>query len=115
MVSSGTLSLAFGVHHAPKDAPAVVLRQVESPAQALAISIAAGHHKMAYVGACIGKSESYVCRMAKGARPIPDKLVAPLCAATGSNLLRQYLVLQAALDEVCQVTRLAEMMRRAAA
>jgi DNA-binding transcriptional regulator YdaS (Cro superfamily) len=114
MVSSGTLNLAFGVHHAPKDAPARVLRQIESAAQALAVSIAAGNHKMAYVGACIGKSESYVCRMAKGVRPIPDKLVAPLCAATGSNLLRQFLVLEAALSDVPVVQKLAAMMRAAA-
>jgi len=114
MESSGTLNLAFGVHRAPKDAPATVLRQIESAQQALAVSIAAGHHKLAYVGACIGKSESYVCRMVKGRRPIPDKLVGPLCAATGSNLLRQFLVLEAALQEVDDVQRLAEMMRRCA-
>lgn len=114
MVSSGTLNLAFGVHHSPKDAPAQVLRQIESEAQALAVSIAAGHHKKAYVGACIGKSESYVCRMAKGVRPIPDKLIGPLCAATGSNLLRQFRALQAALGEVCEVERLADLMRRTA-
>jgi hypothetical protein len=115
MASSGTLNLAFGVHRAPKDAPAQILRQVESEAQALAVSIAAGNHKLAYIGACIGKSEGYVSRMARGIRPIPEKLVGPLCAATGSNLLRQFLVLQAALSEVCEVKRLAEMMRRAAA
>ena len=114
MASSGTLNLAFGVHRAPKDAPAQILRQIESAAMALAVSIEAGHHKLAYIGACIGKSESYVSRMARGIRPIPEKLVGPLCAATGSNLLRQFLILEAALAQVPEVQRLAAMLRSAA-
>ncbi len=36
------------------------------------------------------------------------------CAATGSNLLRQFIDLQNALGEVCEVTRLADLMRQAA-
>src|SRR5690349_16861772 len=102
------LRLAFGVHSAPVDAPAKVLRQIESEAQALAVSIAARHHKLDYIAACIGKSRGYVSRLQSGKRPIPDKLVGPLCAATGSNLLRQYRHLQAALGEVCEVHRLAD-------
>lgn len=109
-----SLSLAFGVHHSPKDAPAKVLRQIESEAQALAVSIAAGHHKLDYIAACIGKSRAYVSRLQRGERPIPHKLVGPLCAATGSNLLRQYLDLQRALDGQCEVARLAELLRAAA-
>ncbi len=109
-----SLSLAFGVHRAPADAPAKVLRQVETEAQALAVSIAAGNHKLEYVAACIGKSRAYVSRMQSGKRPIPDKLVGPLCAATGSNLLRQFRDLQAALGEVCEVSRLADLLRAAA-
>lgn len=108
-----TLKLAWGMQSAPKDAPAKVLRQIETEAMALSVAIRAGGHKFASVGAAIGKSESYVSRMAAGKRPIPDKLVGPLCAATGSNLLRQYRDLQAALNEVCEVTRLAELLRAA--
>lgn len=113
MASSGTLNLAFGVHRAPKDAPAKILRQIESDAMALAVSIKAGHHKKAYIAACIGKSESYVSRMARGVRPIPDRLVAPLCAATGSNLLAQFRALQDAIESSTrdQVHRLAALMR----
>lgn len=112
--NQSNLPLAFGVHRAPKDAPAQILRQVETPAQALAVSIAAGNHKLDYIAACVGKSRAYLSRLQNGKRSIPDKLVGPLCAATGSNLLRQFLVLQAALSEVCEVQRLAEMMRRCA-
>lgn len=107
------LRLAFGVHRAPKAAPQLVLRQISSPAQALAVAMKSGGHKLAYVAACIGMDESYVSRMRNGKRPIPDKLIAPLCAATGSNLLRQFHDLQAALGEVSEVSRLADLLRAA--
>src|SRR5690606_1548368 len=57
------LRLAFGVHNAAKGAPAKVLRQIESEAQALAVSMMAGGHKLASIAAAIGKSEGYVSRM----------------------------------------------------
>jgi hypothetical protein len=112
--NQNSLRLAWGVHNAPRSAPPKVLRQVETEAQALAVSIAAGHHKLAYVGACIGKSAGYVSRMAAGKRPIPQKLVQPLCAATGSLLLAQFLDLQRALERPDDVARLAEMLRESA-
>jgi len=112
--NQSSLKLAFGVHHAPVPAPAKVVRQVESADQALAISIRAGGHKLAYIAACIGKSVPYVSQLQNGKRAIPDRLVMPLCAATGSLLLRQFLDLQAALDEVNDVERLAELLRAAA-
>ena len=109
-----SLGLAFGVHRAPKDAPAKLVRQIDNEAQALAVAIAAGNHKLDYIAACIGKSRAYVSRMQRGERPIPHKLVKPLCAATGTNLLRQFIDLQTALGEVCEVSRLAQLMRDAA-
>ena len=107
------LRLAFGVHRSPVDAPAKVLRQVESDAQALAVSMKAGGHKCASIGAAIGKSEGYISRLRSGKRSIPDRLVGPLCAATGSNLLRQYRQLQRALEGMDDVSRLADMLRDA--
>ena len=112
--NQNSLKLAFGVHRGPQDAPAKVLRQVDSEAMALAVSIRAGGHKLDYVAACIGKSRAYVSRLQKGKRPIPPKLVMPLCAATGSNLLRQFLALQNALGQVSEVSRLADLLREAA-
>ena len=109
------LPLAFGAHHAAKDAPAKLVRQVDSEAQALAVSMAAAGHKVEYIAACIGKSHTYVSRMRSGKRPIPHKLIRPLCAATGSNLLAQYLALEMAMGEVCDVTRLAMELRGVAA
>lgn len=108
------LALAFGVHEAPKPAPRNVLRLIESEAQALAVSIAAGHFKLDYIGTCIGKSRAYVSRLQNGKRPIPSRLVMPLCAATGSLLLRQFMDLQTALGEVSEVERIAQMLRDAA-
>ena len=112
--NQNTLRLAFGVHHTACAAPAKVLRQVETAAQALAVSIAAGNFKLDYIAACIGKSRAYVSRLQNGKRPIPDRLVMPLCAATGSLLLRQFLDLQSALAEVNDVERLARLLREAA-
>lgn len=109
-----SLKLAWGVHHGPVDAPAKLLRQVDSEAQALAVAIRAGGHKLDYIAACIGKSRAYVSRLQSGKRPIPHKLIGPLCAATGSNLLRQFIDLQRALDGVCEVERLASLLREVA-
>ncbi|WP_223621193.1 hypothetical protein [Lysobacter sp. ESA13C] len=111
-----SLPLAFGAANtAPKDAPARVLRLIETEAQALAVSIRAGHHKLEYIAAVTGKSKAYISRLQTGRRPIPRKLVDVLCAATGSNLLRQFLDLQAALDrrDACQVSHLAGLLRAA--
>jgi hypothetical protein len=117
MATSGdqnTLRLAFGAHHAPSAAPAKVLRQIESAAQALAVSIAAGNFKLDYIAACIGKSRAYVSRLQTGKRAIPSRLVMPLCAATGSLLLRQFMELQSALGDVSDVERIAQVLRDAA-
>lgn len=103
------------MHNAPVDAPAKVVGQLESDAQALRVSIRAGNHKLQYIADRIGKSKSYVSRMQNGSAPIPDRLVRPLCAATGSNLLRQYRDLQYALDGAMDHVRaLADQLRRAA-
>ena len=107
------LRLAFGAHHAPKDAPLHIVRQVESEAQALAVAILAGGHKLAYIAVCVGKSVAYVSRLQTGKRPIPDRLVGPLCAATGSNLLRQHQAMQRALEGQSVAERLADLLRAA--
>lgn len=108
------LALAFGTQSAPADAPTTVLRQVTSEAQALRVAMVASGHKVASIAAAIGKSASYVSRLQTGARPIPHKLVGPLCAVTGSNLLRQFIELERALNAPDDVLRLAAMLREAA-
>jgi hypothetical protein len=112
--NQGELKLAFGVHHAPKDAPMQIVRQCETEGQALAVSIRAGGHKLAYIAKCVNRSVPYISQLQNGRRPIPDRLVGPLCAATGSNLLRQVRDLHRALEAQDEVARLAEMLRAAA-
>lgn len=112
-----SLNLAWGVHRSPTPAPAKLLRQVDSDARALAVAIKAGNHKLAYIAACVGKSVPYVSQLRSGQRPIPDKLVMPLCAATGSLLLQQFRDMQEAIEgvtEAREVERLAAMLRAAA-
>ncbi len=108
------LKLGLALLNGPQNAPPAVLRQVESEAQALRVSIVASGHKAASVAAAIGKSPSYVSRLQTGSRDIPHKLVGPLCAVTGSNLLRQFIDLQRAMDGMCQTRRLADLLRAAA-
>lgn len=112
-----SLALAFGVHRGPKDAALALLRQVQDEAHALRILIRAGHHKLDYIAACIGKQRSYVSKLQLGRRAIPDALIGPLCAATGSNLLRQFRDLMERIEadnEKRQLDRLAEQLRGAA-
>lgn len=98
----------------PVDAPAAVVEQVESESMALQVMLrAAGLPQFAVADMC-GISHAYMSKLQSGKRSIPHKLVAPLCAATGSNLLAQFIRLERAMSGVCEVTRLAEMMREAA-
>lgn len=110
------LPLISSMSRCVKNAPANVLRQIESAAQALDVAMLSSGAKLAYIAACIGKSEGYVSRMRAGKKPIPDKLVPALCQATGSNLLRQFLDLQSRLDDSAQSVnaRLADLLRSAA-
>jgi hypothetical protein len=113
------LRLAFGVHHAPIDAPrklVLACLQHDQPLPvALAVSMRANGRKLVYVAACIGRTESYVCLLRQGKRAITEALIGPLCAATGTNLLRQVWDTLAALqhDERREIERLAAMLRAA--
>jgi hypothetical protein len=107
------LPLISSMSRALVNAPNSVVRQLESAAQALDVAMQASGAKGAYIAACIGKSEAYVSRMRSGKRPIPDRLIPALCQATGSNLLRQWVDMQAALDDD-STARLVALMRSAA-
>lgn len=110
------LPLIAGMQRAPVDAPASLVRTIESDAQALAVSMQAAGAKCAYIARCIGCSEGYVSRLRAGVRPISDRLVAPLCWATGSNLLAQVRALRAALEPTpaARIEVLAAQLRDAA-
>lgn len=110
------LPLIAGMQRTPKDAPASLVRSIETDAQALAVSMQAAGAKSAYIARCIGRSESYVCRLRSGARPIPARLVSQLCWATGSNLLAQVRALREALTPTAaaRIEALASQLRDAA-
>lgn len=94
-----------------------VLRQIESEAQAVAVSMRASGAKLAYIAAALGKSESYISLIRSGKRPVPDWFVKPFCHVTGTLLLQQFRDLQCAMHEVTarrEVERLADLLRHAA-
>ena len=99
---------------APRNAPPHVLKMVDSKAQALAVSILAGDHKLDTIGSKVGKSRGYISRLQTGERPIPDRLVGPLCRATGSNLLQQFIDLHHALVGRNPIEHLAAQLAQAA-
>lgn len=114
------LPLISSMTRAVMDAPANVVRQCESVAQAIDVAMRASGSKNAYVAACVGLSENYVGKLRRGERPLPsdtlkrERFVAAFCLATGSKLLRQYLALQSALEDD-STARLAALLSQAAA
>ena len=96
------LPLISAMHRPPADAPPTLLRQIESDAQALAVSMKICGAKLAYIAACVGKSEGYLSRLRSGDRRIPDALVDVICLVTGTNLLRQYRDLHRAMNLVAE-------------
>lgn len=113
METQGNLRLSFGVIKPPKDAPASLVRRVDSEAQAIAVSMAAAGAKLAYIAAALGISVPQASRLRSGTRAMPDRLVQAFCNATGSNLLRQVRELRELIEQD-ETKRLAEMLRGAA-
>lgn len=105
---------------APKPAPESLVARLESEAQAVAVALQSARTKQAYVAAQLGISAAYLSLIRNGHRPLPDKLVMPLCYLTGTLLVQQYRDLRDALDLMrgkthCAVAAMAEQIRRAAA
>lgn len=116
-----TAALVLPMRAGPKPAPDKLLRQIDSEAQAVAVSMQAAGAKLAYVAAALGRSESYVSLIRAGKRPVPQWFIKPFCHITGTLLLQQYIDLQAALASITQretandvVARLAQMLEQAA-
>jgi len=104
----------------PKAAPDSLVARVATDAQAVAVALQSSGLKQAYVAAQLGISGAYLSQIRKGARPLPDKLVLPLCYLTGTLLIQQYRDLQDALATVrgrteCVVAAMANELRRSAA
>lgn len=104
---------------APKPAPDAVVSRIETCSQAVALAVQFSGLKQAYIAAQLGISTAYLSMIRTGRRPLPDALVLPLCAITGSLVVQQYLDLHKALDAIKGKTEdtmraLLEQMRRAA-
>jgi len=111
----------MAVLQAPKNAPFSILSKIETPDQAIRVSVMQKGIKAAYYAHEMHISEGYFSRIASGARSIPEWFVEPFCALSGSNLLKQYLALQEALhqaagdlDQKASERRLASELRVAA-
>lgn len=100
----------------PLLAPANVVHEILWAPQALRLSIQFSRKTLGDLAAEVGVSKGYLSRMQNGVRPIPERLVGPLCDATGTLLLRQHLNLQidSAVGDEPMNQRLLRQMRAAA-
>lgn len=84
----------FAGFPAPRDASDKTLRMCDSEQDAIAVSIALSALTQAEIGRRVGVSEQTVSAWKLGERVMTSKHVGLFCAATGSNLVRQYRTLQ---------------------
>lgn len=89
----------FQLKKPPLDAPAKLVRQVESPRMAMRTTLKAKRLKLLPLAAQINISEGYLSKLVNEREPMPEWFPIAFCYATGSNLLRQYLALTDALEE----------------
>lgn len=108
---------------APKDAPMQTVSRLRQEHHALAVSIKAkcGGYSDAWFAFRMGVSRSYFCELKRGTKSIPKWFVDPFCALTGTNLLKQYRLLQEAMRAASakrtlgdELANLADELRRAA-
>lgn len=83
----------------PKDAPAKVLRQVESARMAMRLSLKLCGVKHEAIACQLRMSKGYLSKLVNERMPMPEWFPMAFCYATGSNALRQFLTLSEALAE----------------
>lgn len=101
---------------APVNAPADLVRRIDTDAQALAVSLIGMKH--GYVAASLGISHAYLSQMVHG-RAVPEWMVTPFCHLVGSRLLAQVRALRDAQDfaagiEAAAIRRMAAELRACA-
>ena len=103
---------------APKAAPASLVARIQTDAQAMAVSLIG--HKHSYIAAQLCISAGYLSQMLHG-KTVPDWLVTPFCALTGTQLFAQFRRLQEAQriadgleTEADAIRHLAAQLRNAA-
>ena len=83
----------------PTDAPAKIVRQVESPRMAMRTTLKAQGLKLLGVSRVLNISEGYLSKIVNEREPMPEWFPMAFSYATGSNLLRQYLALAEAMTD----------------
>lgn len=83
----------------PVDAPAKILRQVDSARVAMRITLKCQGLKLLACARMLQISEGHLSKLVNEKEPMPEWFPMAFCYATGSNLLRQFLALQEALTE----------------
>ena len=87
----------IGLLKAPQNAPDSIVSRIETPEQAVRVSISQKGLKLAYYATQMHISESYISRIAHGQRKVPEWFIEPFCSLSGTNLLKQHIALQEAI------------------
>ena len=80
----------IGNTRTPQAATALIMRHIESEAEAVAYSIRKSGFKQYYIADCMNVSEGLVSFWAKGIRTITGKRLVRFCEITGSFALKQF-------------------------
>lgn len=89
----------------PKDADDKTVRLCDSEEDAIAVSIVLSRCTQTEVANRMGVSRSFLTMLKRGERVLTRKMTPVFCAATGSNLIRQYRCVQSALRVMNGVQR----------
>lgn len=81
---------------APRDAADKTVRGCDHEQDAIAVAIALSHLSQAEIARRMGVAKSYLTMLKRGERVLTSEMLAAFCCATGSNVVRQYRVLQTA-------------------
>ncbi len=86
----------------PINAPSQIISQCRNAQDALSASLIAkgSNYTASWFAKRLGVSGAYLSQLRHGVKPIPQWMIQPVCYLTGTNLLQQYIDLQAALREV---------------
>jgi hypothetical protein len=82
---------------APMNAADSLVSQINSTDQAIRVSLMQKRIKDSYYANQMNISVGYFSRIANGKRPMPEWMIEPFCALSGTNLLKQYIALQMAI------------------
>lgn len=80
----------IGSTKTPEAAPALIMRHIESEAEAVAYSIRKSGLKLCFIAECMNVSEGLVSFWITGVRTITDKRLTRFCEITGSFALKQF-------------------------